>query len=154
MIQYPHAKCLTTANVWRISKKSTHFSRVYLSPLGCISPTALWHSPTWLLSCCFCSMTKSLLPQLYPWIWITNTVCTYIYEIQLILPPHMRWEEACQSDWVVSCTLGNLGCGATAEKKNHISRGDTPLSDKHSKEKHHRLWNKSNYLTGADIRIN
>lgn len=115
MIQYPHAKCLTTANVWLISKKSTHFSRVYLSPLGCISPTALWHSPTWLLSCCFCSMTKSLLPQLYPWIWITNTVCTYIYEIQLILPPHTRWEEACQSDWVVSRTLGNLGCGATAE---------------------------------------
>lgn len=101
---------LTAENVWLIGKESMHvFLRLSSPPLGCTTAAAsapAWRSPTWLLSCRFCGATKS--PPLYPWIWITNTLRTYICEIQLILPPSERWEEACLSGRLLFAAPGNL----------------------------------------------
>lgn len=89
--QSPAAMCLATANVELISiKRGTHFFVCfYRAPFGNIPLYGV------SLHGFLCSMTKPLPPR--RWIWITNTVCTYIYETRLILLPQAHREEVCQS---------------------------------------------------------
>lgn len=139
-------------------------STVCSLPLGCATTAStaasalVWRHPTQLLSCRLGSATKSLPQPLYPWIWITNTLRTYICEIQLILPPSVRWEEACLSGQLLSAAPGNLSdVGRLRENTRKPGDGFHPPSDKcwgRETPPPTPLWNKSNYRTEVGGRIN
>lgn len=123
-------------------------------PLGCTAASApAWRSPTWLFSCRFRSATKSP-PLLYPRIWITNTLRTYICETQL--PQSALGGGFSLSGRLLSAASGNLS-DVGRPQRTHVSRRKIFVTMCPTLKKRNtplRLWNKSNYRKGVGGGIN